>query len=150
MEFKFIKMKKKGFTLIELLVVIAIIGLLASIVLVSLQSARLKASDAKLKSEMANLRTAASIYYTEHSLDYTGLFQDSPPCDTDEFLNPNIRSILLSIGASAGDDTHCGFDANSYAVSVALPGGGFWCVDSAGSAKSVLSNVANYTGTVCP
>ena len=54
---------KKGFTLIELLIVIAIIGILASIVLVSLNSARLKARDAKRLQEIKSIQTALEVYY---------------------------------------------------------------------------------------
>jgi prepilin-type N-terminal cleavage/methylation domain-containing protein len=58
-------MKKfsKGFTLIELLVVIAIIGILSSVVLASLNTARGKGADAAAKANLANVRSQAEIVY---------------------------------------------------------------------------------------
>jgi prepilin-type N-terminal cleavage/methylation domain-containing protein len=58
---------KSGFTLIELLVVIAIIGLLASIVLVSLNSARGKARDTKRIADLKQIQVALEMFYDQYS-----------------------------------------------------------------------------------
>jgi len=68
---------KIGFTLVELLVVIAIIGLLASIVLVSLNSARVKARDVRRKSDLHSLELAVMLYY-----DSTGTYPDNDLSDS--------------------------------------------------------------------
>jgi prepilin-type N-terminal cleavage/methylation domain-containing protein len=58
---------QKGFTLIELLVVIAVVGVLASLVLVSLNSARVKSRDAKRKTDLTALQKAIELYYTTNN-----------------------------------------------------------------------------------
>ena len=62
-----VKCSLRGFTLIELLVVIAIIGLLATIVAVSVNSARAKARDVKRGSDLKNLTTALEMYYDKYN-----------------------------------------------------------------------------------
>lgn len=70
--FRLFKSNQKGFTLIELLVVIAIIGILASVVLASLNSARAKGRDAKRKADLYNASIALELYY-----DSNGTYQVS-------------------------------------------------------------------------
>lgn len=56
-------MNKKGFTLIELLVVIAIIGILSSVVLASLNSARQKSRDARRIADIKQMQLALELYF---------------------------------------------------------------------------------------
>ncbi|MDO8650277.1 MAG: type II secretion system protein [Candidatus Berkelbacteria bacterium] len=65
-------LQKRAFTLIELLVVIAIIGILASLIIVSLSGARSKATDTQLKNNIRNLNTALEQYATDNNTLYPG------------------------------------------------------------------------------
>ncbi len=58
---------KKAFTLLELLVVIAIIGVLAAIVMASLNSARVKARDARRLQDIKTIQTNLEIYYNTYN-----------------------------------------------------------------------------------
>lgn len=58
--------KQHGFTLIELLVVIAIIGILAAVVLVSLNSARSKSRDSRRIADVRQVQTALELFYNDN------------------------------------------------------------------------------------
>ncbi len=83
--------RKSGFTLIELLVVIAVIGILASVILASLNSARGKARDARRLSDMKQIQTALELYYDTYgvypSSDQQGCGGWDTPGDGD-FITP--------------------------------------------------------------
>jgi len=57
--------RNKGFTLIELLVVVSLIGILATLVLANVNSARQRGRDAQRKSDIRNITTALRLYYND-------------------------------------------------------------------------------------
>ena len=61
---------KKGFTLIELLVVIAIIGILSTLAIVALNTARQKSRDAKRVSDIKQIQTALELYFGDQGNKY--------------------------------------------------------------------------------
>ncbi len=66
----FQKRALRGFTLIELLVVIAIIGILASVILASLNTARIKARDTRRLEDVKEIQLALSLYYDANGNTY--------------------------------------------------------------------------------
>lgn len=86
---------QQGFTLIELLVVIAIIGLLSSVVLSSLNSARAKSRDARRKSDIKQLEMALEFNY-----DKRGSYTQPENCGTD---TSNSSLETTPCGVVSGD-----------------------------------------------
>lgn len=91
----------RGFTLIELLVVIAIIGLLASIVMASLTSARVKARDVTRSEAMHQIQTAIELYagdngyYPNSNGTWTSF--DSASYGPNPIVTPNAANLSAAL-----------------------------------------------------
>jgi prepilin-type N-terminal cleavage/methylation domain-containing protein len=135
---------KRGFTLIELLVVIAIIGILSSVVLASLNSARAKGQQAAVKSNLANMRAQAALFYDNNGSKYPTTL-----CTSDSVVTSASTSI-----SNSGSAMTCTTDGDQKFVMVAsLPGGtganAGWCIDSNGYSGFTASTSASASGAPC-
>ena len=153
-----------GFTLIELLVVIAIIGILSSVVLGSLNTARAKGNDSAIKSNLNGVRTSAEIYFDDHQYKYltsgtvvNGACPDN--ATTNMLADSNIKNAIAAATTQSGgnDDTtnniytntYCYVSSTTWAMAIRLrtaldsetatdpviDGADAWCIDSSGQAK---------------
>jgi len=160
--------KNKGFTLIELLVVIAIIGILASVVLASLSSARDKGKNAAVKSQLANMRAQAELYYSTNDNFYEDI--DTNVCvigsenggfagaggllqavvDSEGVVLNSTPLVTTLATAGANDQVVCHADDNAtsttgatdaWAVSAPLKDDltPVYCVDSSGFSKGIAN-----------
>jgi prepilin-type N-terminal cleavage/methylation domain-containing protein len=138
-------MKKRGFTLIELLVVIAIIGMLSSIVLVSMGGARKKGRDASRQATIRQISSAMEMCYDDPSCG--GGAEKYPTWNTKTNVEGYSIGNYLTIPTDNINDyfAAANSDPQKYCIYIALETGGWACASNKGTAATTTATEPSIT-----
>ncbi len=132
------------------MVVIAIIGILSSVVLAALNTARGKGADAAIKANLANMRAQAELFYDDTAQSYGSASHALGACAATAntlFANPTITNAITSSGNSSNGTGMprgtCASTPTAWATSVPLKtvATQSWCVDSTGVSRERLGSI---------
>lgn len=148
--------RNKGFTLIELLVVIAIIGILSSVVLASLNSARKKARDARRVADIKQLQLAEEMYFDVNKKYATALADLAPsyiasvPADplTAAYTYEKCSDTLYHVGAALEESTNPALQSDLNDKPTGCSGS--WGVDTGVCSGTAGTNQGSYCYDVSP
>lgn len=139
------KNSNKGFTLIELLVVIAIIGLLSTLAVVALNSARQRSRDAKRVADIRQIQTALELAFSETD-DYPNTNSaDEVLGDPDTDNNVVLCNVSGAASFEAGTN-NCGTVFMGLVPANPSPGGAPYTYNSDGADYSLTFTLEGATG----
>jgi len=125
---KLIKKDQSGFTLIELLVVIAIIGLLSTLSVLALNSARARSRDAKRVADIKQVQTALEMYFNDNNAYPSSLTFGSPLATSSVTYMAQLPNAPVPF-----DGSGCTAVTNNYAYSQSASGASYsltYCLGS--------------------
>lgn len=154
----------RGFSLIEILMVMAIVGILATVVMVSIGSARTKGVDAGTKENLHTIRNQAELRHSNlgtygTAVAVQGTAITAAPAynaaGANFFISDQQANRALVAALSGGGSGYyaIGVNGQSWAVAIATKSvTGYWCVDVQGTGKVVASGAlgGGAAAAACP
>ena len=157
--------RTRGFTLIELLVVIAIIGILSSVILASLNTARNKAKDAAIKEEVDQFVALMTENYDDYgnyaNLQYGWIPESGYTCST-AFTGTYVSQAQTICATTFNNSPGAGWTGpgtyrlylgnavgvSAYSIMVYLNDGNWYCAGSSGAKAEYASYGGSYPSGV--